>query len=83
VNYWAPLNENNDEDELTLAIAVSSAHHTQLEEEFQHNFQQWLHQRCGVKIQHRHMTSGMVLDLGATSHFVWRITDPDMFNLKH
>ncbi len=57
VNYWAPLNENNDEDELTLAIAVSPAHHTQLEEEFQHNFQQWLHQRCGVKIQHQHRTS--------------------------
>ncbi len=70
MNYWAPLNETDDEDKLTLAIAKTPAHHTQVEKEFQHNFRQWLHRRCGVKIQHRHRTSGMVLDSGATSHFV-------------
>jgi hypothetical protein len=84
-NYWAPLTNYDDDDdnnediqsypneqqtEHSSALTKPPQHHTTVEANFKHTFRRWLQQRCGMKLVPKAKTKGMVLDSGATSHFV-------------
>jgi hypothetical protein len=84
-NYWAPLTHYDDDDdndeniqsypnkqqmEHGSALTKPPQHHTTVEANFKHTFHRWLQQRCCIKLVPKTKTKGMVLDSGATSHFV-------------
>jgi hypothetical protein len=77
-NYWAPLtddNNNDDDDNIQkeqskFALTTPQEHHTTVEAFDKNAFCRWLHQRCNIKLASKTEEMGMVLDSGATSHFV-------------
>jgi hypothetical protein len=52
------------------ALTEPPQHHTTVEADFKRAFLRWLQQRCGMKSVLQTEKKGMVLDSGATSHFV-------------
>jgi hypothetical protein len=52
------------------ALTKPPQHNTTVEANFKHTFRRWLQQRCGIRLVPKTKTKGMVLDSGATSHFV-------------
>jgi hypothetical protein len=80
-NYWAPLtdNDNDDDDDdddniqkeqSESALTTPQEHHTTVEAFDKNAFHRWLHQWCNIKLASKTEGMGMVLDSGATSHFV-------------
>ncbi len=80
-NYWAPLSGKDDEDEEEVAHATNEDIRTkaaetlelptavQAKKDFQNRFRQWVGQQWGINP--KHASQSMVIDSGATSHFVW------------
>jgi hypothetical protein len=70
-NYWAPLSNYNDNDEIEMTQHVSS---NKSDNKVQRNLQtmilMWINQRTNKSTFFAKKASTMVLDLGATSRFV-------------
>ncbi len=77
-NYWAPLTDNdkdNDDNNIQKeqsksALTTPQEHRTTVEAFDKNAFRRWLHQLCNIKLASKTEGWGMVLDSGATSHFV-------------
>jgi hypothetical protein len=82
-NYWAPLTNYDNDDNSSKdienypskqktkhgsALTKPPQYHTTVKADFKHAFCRWLQQQCGMKSVTE--KKGMVLDSGATSHFV-------------
>ena len=64
-NYWAPLQETDENDEQNNNITAGE----QIENDLRFMIRRWINQRIGNK-PFQKIPSTMVLDSGATSHFV-------------
>jgi hypothetical protein len=84
-NYWAPLanydDDNNSDNDIQnypskpqtehgSALTKPPQHHTTVGADFTHAFSRWLQKWCGMQLIPKIERKGMVLDSGATSHFV-------------
>jgi hypothetical protein len=73
-NYWAPLSNDDDDDNSTNIIDKSHDLTTLHQpKHFKKVFQTWLRQQCGIRcasMPQQGDVCGMVVDSVATSHFV-------------
>jgi hypothetical protein len=78
-NYWAPLTNNNNNDnnnnniqkeQSKSALTTPQEHRTTVEAFDKNAFCRWLNQWCNIELASKTEGMGMVLDSGATSHFV-------------
>jgi hypothetical protein len=85
-NYWAPLINDDDNDDNdknfqrypteqqiehgSTLLTKPPQHHTRCKADLKHSCCKWLQERCGIKLVPKTKTKEMVLDSGATSHFV-------------
>ena len=67
-NYWAPLADDNEEDEDDDII--NNLNDVQIQEDFRSTIRNWITQRLTKNKLLQPKTSTMIVDSGATSHFI-------------
>jgi len=73
-NYWAPLTDEDEDDNIDADIqpqvAINNLSDAQVQHDLRSTIRAWIHQRMGKHNQFQRTVSTMVLDSGATSSFV-------------
>jgi hypothetical protein len=73
-NYWAPLDYNEEEDDHANVAAtfehINNIDHAAVQRDLKHMIRSWINQRVSKDKPFIRTASTMVLDSGATSHFV-------------